>query len=301
MNRARIEMRLSRAGVEGVALLGRYNYTRARPGLPEHSHRNAIEICFLVRGCQTYRVGRHWFRLRGGDVFIAFPNERHSTGGLPEEKGVLYWMVLDVPRKGGRFLGLSTAQSRAVLHALLHPPFRHFRGGWVMKEHLDAITTLHLEGHGALNGFAMANHARAFLQEVIEKSHAASSKTPARPLAPALSYIERHLDEPCPVPLLAEQTGLSVARFKARFKEETGIPPAEYVLRAKIAGATRRLAAGGESITDIAHALGFSSSQYFATVFKRFTGTTPRTKRVKKENQSGDNLSKNREPGCGSR
>jgi AraC-like DNA-binding protein len=35
------------------------------------------------------------------------------------------------------------------------------------------------------------------------------------------------------------------------------------------------LAAGGRSVTDVAYALGFSSSQYFATVFKRYTHTRP--------------------------
>jgi AraC-like DNA-binding protein len=39
--------------------------------------------------------------------------------------------------------------------------------------------------------------------------------------------------------------------------------------------AHRRLADTNEDITNIAHNLGFSSSQYFATVFRRETGMTP--------------------------
>lgn len=35
------------------------------------------------------------------------------------------------------------------------------------------------------------------------------------------------------------------------------------------------LADGRRSITDVAFSLGFSSSQYFATVFKRFTHRSP--------------------------
>jgi Bacterial regulatory helix-turn-helix proteins, AraC family len=36
-----------------------------------------------------------------------------------------------------------------------------------------------------------------------------------------------------------------------------------------------QLRGGRDSVTDIAFALGFSSSQYFATVFRRFMGCTP--------------------------
>jgi AraC-like DNA-binding protein len=54
------------------------------------------------------------------------------------------------------------------------------------------------------------------------------------------------------------------------------MPPHEYILRCKIDRAVAQLEAGERSITDIAYDLGFSSSQYFATVFKRFTRLNPR-------------------------
>ena len=89
----RIVMRPSSSERCGLIQLGRYNYTSAKSGLREHKHRHAIEICFLVKGRQTYRVGGNFYSLSGGDVFVTFPNEGHSTGGMPEEKGILYWMV----------------------------------------------------------------------------------------------------------------------------------------------------------------------------------------------------------------
>ena len=73
---------------------------------------------------------------------------------------------------------------------------------------------------------------------------------------------------------LARQTHLSLSRFKARFKMETGVSPRQFLLRTRIEVAKRRLAAEGESVTRVAMSLGFSSSQYFATVFKRITGMT---------------------------
>jgi AraC-like DNA-binding protein len=51
-------------------------------------------------------------------------------------------------------------------------------------------------------------------------------------------------------------------------------------LQTKIEAAQKRLRAGGDSITQIAMDLGFVSSQYFATVFKRIAGQTPRDYRT---------------------
>lgn len=276
MARRRVVMRPSAAVLHGLLQLGRYNHSSAHPGLRGHLHRNAIEICFLVKGRQTYRVGGDFYRLRGGDVFVTFPDEVHDTGGLPEEKGVLYWMVLGVPGRGGSFLGLPASEGAAISRALRELPCRHFRGSWKMKDHLDAFTRLSHEPARPLRSCAMANQVVAFLLDVIAAADSPDNSAPARPLSPVLAFIDSHLDEPLGVPELARLAGLSEARFKVRFKEEAGVPPGEYVQRARIEEARRRIAAGDTSITRVAFDLGFSSSQYFSTVFKRFTGRSPR-------------------------
>lgn len=265
-----MEMRLTARGVAGVPLLGRYNHTSARPGLEEHAHTGTLEICFLVKGCQTYELGGRSYRLTGGDVFLAFPGEKHSTGGLPQEKGVLYWMALRPP-----LLHLPPRQSRVLWQTLLGISSRHFRGSWKMQDNLDAITRRFHQPAGGLDAFALASHVGAFLLEVVSCAGAAPGRKGSVSLQPVLDGIARHLDEPFSVPALAAQAGLSEARFKVRFKEEVGIPPGEYVLRARVDEARRQLRAGRATITEIAHGLGFSSSQYFATVFQRFTGQTP--------------------------
>ncbi len=273
--RPRVIMDLASRGIAGAVSLGRYNYTEARPALEDHVHRGAIEICFLVKGYQTYTVGGRSYRLTGGDVFLAFPGEHHSTGGLPEEKGILYWMVLRTARGRERFLGLPETQARDLRDALLGLPVRHFRGSWTMKEHLDRISDLFHRKPDPLTAFAIANRTGAFLLEVIGCGRAPSRRKQARSLKPVTAYIRAHLDEPLSVERLADVAGLSVSRFKGRFKEEVGVPPAEYVMRQRVLEAEHRLKRGKESVTRIAHDLVFSTSQYFATVFKRFSGRSP--------------------------
>jgi AraC-like DNA-binding protein len=74
---------------------------------------------------------------------------------------------------------------------------------------------------------------------------------------------------------VAETVKLSESHFKILFREEVGLPPAEYMLRQKVDAAKKALSQPGCNITELAYRLGFSSSQYFATVFKRYTSQTP--------------------------
>lgn len=270
-------MPLNERGVADILRLGRYNYTSAKPALSEHAHRGAIEICFLVKGVQTYRLGRKFHRLRGGDVFVTLPGERHDTGGLPQEKGILYWMLIRLPRRRERFLDLPGSQASAMLNVLLSLKHRHFRGSWKMKEHLDAITSLYHSPTKSpeLDAFSMANRIGAFLLEVVACAKEAPAGGTSSPIPTVLHHIGKHLDEELTVPYLAALAGLSEARFKALFKQEVGTPPGEYVMRARVLEAQRRLREEGSSVTRISYDLGFSSSQYFATVFKRFTGQNP--------------------------
>jgi AraC-like DNA-binding protein len=69
---------------------------------------------------------------------------------------------------------------------------------------------------------------------------------------------------------------LSTSRFFQEFKTATGMTPKDYLLRLRVEEAARQLRkAPTRPVTCIAHELGFSSSQYFATVFRRYLGVSP--------------------------
>lgn len=270
-------------GVPGVLHFGRYDYPSARRGLPPHEHNHAMEICVLVRGQQVYEVAGERYMLSGGDVFVTFPGEVHGTGDAPEGKGVLYWLILKMTPGSRPWLGLSTGHARALRHALIGLPRRHFRGSWRLRTLLDGVKARVLRPRAPLDKVALQNDVVAFLLELVHAagSEARSRVDRTRPLGGVLAHITAHVGDPMPLAELAAMAGLSMPRFKARFREELGMPPGEYVLRARVAEAERRLRDTSQTITQIAFDLGFSSSQYFATVMKRYTGQTPRQLRAK--------------------
>ncbi len=276
--RSRIVSDLRRHGLGSVPMLGRYNLTHARPGLRDHRHRGAIEICYLARGRQIYHVGGSRYSLRGGDLFITFPDEVHGTGGEPEEKGLLYWMtLLDPAGRDGGLMGLTRHQSRALWKNLTGSSLRHFPGTPDMQGQLDRVIRAIHSAPTPLSRTRIANDLIAFLLAVVDAREASARGNERRRFGKVLDHLQAHLDEPeeQTVARMAELTGLSVSRFKAAFKQEMGIPPAEYALRCRIEEAARRLARHGATVTGVAFDLGFSSSQYFASAFKRFTNANP--------------------------
>lgn len=278
----RFEYDLRRQGIPSIPIFGRYQYIKAGPGLAPHRHPDAIEICHLVRGHQIYEVGERRYGLRGGDLFLTFPGEDHGTGREPEEKGHLFWVVLLDPGKTDHsLLGLGASESQALwsaLTAIRRTRRRHFPALPLVKRLLDGLADAVSERQCPLRRVVIRNHLVAILLAVLDSHALATRHTEETSLEPLFRHIDANLEDPenLTIKVLAAITRLSPSRFQAKFKSTTGIPPAEYVLRARIAEAERRLSKPGASVTRVAFDLGFSSSQYFSVAFKRFTNYCPR-------------------------
>lgn len=90
-------------------------------------------------------------------------------------------------------------------------------------------------------------------------------------------YIEDNLTEPMSLSDLAAISGLSIAQFMRTFKSTFGVTPHRWILERKMNRAKLVITQGGVSVTQAAHALNFSSSQHFATMFRKYSGMAPST------------------------
>jgi AraC-like DNA-binding protein len=264
--------------LHGIIMFGRYQNAASQTGLLPHSHHNAIEICFLERGEQSYRVHGLVHRLHGNDQFFTLPGEVHDSASLPQERGILYWLILSL-EAGTPLLGLSSAAARELRRELRRMPVRHFRAHADCSRILGEIISLIEPGRRGRPELSGPRHLRLlalfleYLTLTIEAAHQGSHNSATPLMQRVLRYIESHLGDPVHVPDLAQVARLSESRFKARFKRELGVPPAEFWLRKKIEKAVLLLR--DQDVTAVAYELGFSSSQYFATVFKRYTLLKP--------------------------
>ncbi len=75
--------------------------------------------------------------------------------------------------------------------------------------------------------------------------------------------------------LLVHESGMCYKTISKAFKAATGASMTDYYQRRRIQHAKRLLAEEGQSVTEIAHNLGFSDTAHFIHSFKRATGVTP--------------------------
>jgi AraC-like DNA-binding protein len=262
-------------GIPDVQSLGRYEYHAVRPGLNRHCHPNAVEITHLIRGSQIYRAGGKEYRLVGGDLFVTAPGELHDTAGQPEDCGILYWLIVRMPDEGGSLLMLPPADSAVIASRLAHLPAAHFPGRPVLQQIFRQLFEIYDQPPDELNRVTVVNQLLRCILEVLDCANHHQKRNCSAEIARIVRIVRSSPEEEFSLDELAEEMGLSLSRFKARFKAEMGIGPHEFIVRTKVEAAKQSLLHERDTVTNVAMRYGFSSSQYFATVFRRFTCVTP--------------------------
>src|SRR3546814_12383439 len=74
---------------------------------------------------------------------------------------------------------------------------------------------------------------------------------------------------------LATIAGLSAHHYGLAFRQSTGHPPHRYVIMRRLDRAKALLLTSHASVTQIAHATGFSSHGHFTAHSRRLVGATP--------------------------
>jgi signal transduction histidine kinase/DNA-binding LacI/PurR family transcriptional regulator/CheY-like chemotaxis protein len=91
----------------------------------------------------------------------------------------------------------------------------------------------------------------------------------------AMAYIQAHFSEVVTRDQIAEYVSVTPDHLSDCFHQEMGITPISYLNRYRIIQARKMLEEGGQNITQVALAVGFTDSAHFSRVFQREVGTSP--------------------------
>lgn len=254
-------------------------------------HRNeGIELTYLSRGRLEFSVDSERFLLKSGDLTVTRPWQHHCLGNPHIGPSRLHWLILDVavrhpnqPWKWPSWLILSPADVRQLTTLLSHneqPVWRANREIAACFERLAVLaqTTKPLTVQTRLQ--LHINELFVALLELLQKREVkldARLVSRRRTVELFLAALPQHLEKEWTLDEMAYQCSLGASAFTAYCQQITNLTPAKYLTLCRVEAAKRMLAEQPEmTITEVALACGFQSSQYLATVFHNSTGLSPR-------------------------
>lgn len=258
--------------IECIRAFGHCNRKENDPPLEEHIHLNCLEVTVMLKGNQVYQVGEREYKLWGNQIFITLPNVPHSSGDVPQLQAEYYYFQLN-PMDYKKILGLDTRNTKHLIEQLMRIQGHLFPSDKVMSS-LIASAFCHLATQDETRRRCAQAQIVSFLYMLCNTARNTFQHDFTLFITLVNQYIEEHIHEDIQLEDLAQEFGYSLSYFKYKFREEAGITPMYYINRQKIDLAKKYLAQGN-SVTETAMALSFNSSNYFSTLFHRFTSMTP--------------------------
>lgn len=251
-----------------IPMCGWSRQRAARAGLWPHTHA-AFEICLLAEGEVHWWVERETHVVRSGEIFITGPGERHGGVGAVVHPCELYWLHVSVRQP---------EEMRALLADLRRLTVRTFAASAVLQSDLRRLVEEHRTPGRHAQAFAKAMLS-AVLALVIREAAAAPPQQLSNTVSQAIAFMSARLGEQISLREIAAAAGVSAPHLQRRFQQELHGPVGAHLTRLRLDQARALLQRNANPVTEIALAAGFSSSQYFATVFRRYFGMSPSTYR----------------------
>lgn len=262
-----------------IVQVGRGSIRRLSP------HRNpGIEIVLIRRGHLSWRTEEIEESVTPGMVYFTLPDQLHGSAREFEPGHEWIFAVISASRsKRGRLilhpdLPFSAKEVAAIASCLTGAQRHAFPASPAMGALLEELVR---ETHdsGALHQAKQRQLAALVVIELVRSVAGGKSQTLAHARAAVecrvLALVEKLKAQPCEkwtLPELAASCKLGRTRFSALFIKLTGDTPVRFLNDLRVQKACRMLCETQLSITRIALDCGFESSQYFARVFKQFTG-----------------------------
>jgi AraC-like DNA-binding protein len=288
MNMRNLKELLNLPGIEEAGITRHVQSRRL-----SYHRNNGYEICFSYSGIFTWEIrDGGLLRIRGNQMSLTPPEWEHRGNLDQMNPGHLLFLVINPENMAPLFLEHNEAKyikrclekqagqicraSREVIQTA-----RSLESLWqrARKEPIEeaSISLVYQLRRGIL----------LFIHQALESFSRASNPAIPVQLQEILKFISLHLDEKITIKELSLFSKLSQTNIFHLFKEYAGQSPNDYIQYLRCLKACDQLTGTDKSITKIAYDLGFSSSQYFSQVFKKYTGFTPLSYRSQREIDRG--------------
>ncbi len=234
----------------------------------QHTH-NCSELFYVIEGQGQFLIENHTYPVSANDLVIVNPNVSHTEVSLnasPLRYIVLGVEGLELTATNGNdntnfcIVNFKTLRENILLclqNMLTEIENKH-TGYEIVCQDLMEILIVML---GRQTNFA------TILAPI--------SKKTSRLCGSTKRYIDTHYQENITLDQLAEVCHVSKYHLAHAFTEEYGISPINYLISKRIAEAEHLLKTTDFSLNLISNTTGFSSSSYFAQIFRKQKGMSP--------------------------
>ena len=132
------------------------------------------------------------------------------------------------------------------------------------------------------NELLFLSHLYELLADVYERTVETPASLSLNTVEPAVKYIEEHFNESFDIDIPARLCHMGRTAFFKQFKRATGVTPIAYKHSVMIQHAIDLLRDTELTVEEISEKTGFSSANYFRTVFCKLTDKTPKELRKNK-------------------
>ncbi|MBI9059867.1 helix-turn-helix transcriptional regulator [Labilibaculum sp. DW002] len=258
-------------------------------------HRNeGIEIHFLESGNMPYLLKDSELHLQANDMTITRPWQSHKVGNPEVGIGKMYWLILDVGVRKPHmdwiwpdWIILSDTDLERLTLFLRQNEQAYWKGNKRIRDCFQKLGELidsDVEGSNSSKLRFRVNELFLLILDLFDQGgvklnpHLTDSH---RSVELFISELSETLQDPWTTEEMAKASGLGITRFTYIFKQITNQTPMQYLNRIRLEMAKQILISKPDkSIADISFSCGFSSSQYFATSFKKHLQTTPNEYRL---------------------
>ncbi len=258
-------------------------------------HRNeGIEFHFLESGTMPYAQENKEMVLLPNYLTITRPWEAHKVGNPYVGIGKFYWVIIDLGVRRPHqdwvwpdWIALTPDDLSRLTTILRQNEKSILKTDREMREcflRINKALDSNIEGNNASTIRLLINHLLLLLLNLLNTDDVALNESltdSSRSVRFFLKELDNNLTENWTIKRMSQSAGVGLTRFTHHFKRLTNLTPMRYLTMKRLEMSKKILSKNKDlTIAEVAYMCGFSTSQYFATVFKKYEKCSPNEFRI---------------------
>lgn len=283
------------AGYEiGVPEIFRFGYAQFQSAVAtvdDWAQHDGAELVFLLEGEACWELADDLLvPLRPSHCALFPPELKHRITNGIYPPSTSFWMVMSPMSEGQRSAMLTETNRTLFENALGQNGLTQPMSDQTLAS-INSVIRLMKDKRIYTGAPLLISELRAHLHLIMVETWKAheikpSQAAPDKLVQSVLEIMHDKSDDWPKISTIADRFGCTRGHLHAIFRRDVGMSPSDYVQRLRIKRACEMLTTESRSVTDIAHTMGFASSQHFARTFRKYLGLTPTDYRHQREHKA---------------